>query len=570
MNIGGALRIEPFMDQDGSTGFAVIDVLGEIHILTPDECAQMNEQDMKILDAQANAALQWQMPKKPDMTRFHFVRDGLMEEGVEPGKEWEFYDEYVRTILTPISKRIQRFLNTFCYFEDPRIYALLSSFVIASYFREQFEKMPLLLFDGVSGSGKSTALNALSELCYRGFFTSNYSTASLVDLVAEHDVTILLDESLRNLQSERGADIKTFLINSFDRKTAVYNRKDPDLRGSTVKKHYTSVAVTTLGGEIPIDMRNRAALVSMSLPDEKIDLEDIGYINDAKLNPEDRPESIRTDLNTLKLMTESDLIRKITDPAIMQGISFDYFRQTTKRYLEQIDLDGRYLYGIVNGIANTPKITGRDKAIAYVNYTIGLATGDDLDILKYILSNRESISYHKMETTEAVLFMALSDIIYERYCDNYPTIAGRPETIDDTEIKIICNKIAVADVHTRYRELRRLEGWDDREIEPPKTLTLIFRKLRIPYEERGGRTNYLNAKGEEFLLNFKKAAVQYLDQERAALYSTTRTFFSQPARKTEKETGLFTLKVNEKENAGSTSGHEKKVNKVNKVNKKKE
>jgi len=532
MNIPGARRIEPFKDKEGSPGFIVIDAVGDINILKTQDYSQLNEQDKKTLDLQANAALQWRLPLEPDMSKFSAIREEIIRDGVKPGKEWEAYDEYVRNILTPLSGRIQRFLNTFCYFEDERIYPLLSSFVISSYFKEQFEKMPLILIDGVSGSGKSTVLAALSEVCYRGFSTSNYSTASLVDMVEYHDVTILLDESLRNINSERGTDLNTLLINSFDKKTAVYTRKDLDLGRPTVKRHFTPIAVTRLGGEIPEDMRNRAAMINMTLPDENIDLEDIGYINDAGLNYECHPDSIRTDLFSLKLMTESDRIRKIEDPALMRGIVFDNLRQTTKRYLEHKDPDsGRYLYGIVYGISYTPKITGRDKAIAYVHHAIGLATGDDSDIISYIISNRESIFDHKTETTESVLMMALSDLIYDRHIELFPPMKGQPMNISGKEICRICNKISLPDIYKKYGDLRRLEGWNDKEIESARSLSQTFRKLRIPYEERGGRTNYLNAFRDEFIQKFKKAAAQYLDPERASIYQGIEPFSASPLQK---------------------------------------
>jgi len=511
MSLSSAVTIEPYCEEDGQIGFYAVLSDGTKRDYNSDEWMRLGESEKKSLERLGNRSMLWKIPSRPDIGKYAGKWDDKIRNGIDEGKLEEIYREYIIDALKDISTRIERFFRRFCHFEDERLYCIMASFVIQTYFKDQFEKSPVLLFDGVSGSGKSTALTALKHLCYRGFFSSNYSTASLVDEVAENGVTLLLDESLRNLSSDRGADLNTFLINGFDREGAIYNRKDMNLNSSVVKNHYTCVAVTTLGGEIPVDLRNRSMMVTMALPDESVELEDIAYLDDAEFERDIHPESIRADLYALKILTDSDGITGLKTG----GISFESFRHETKRRMERKDDNGRYLYGHIHNIRYTPKITGRDKAIAYVHYTIGQATMDEDEILEYILENRDNIFNHKTSTMESVLVKAFADLILERWRESYPVLTSTDNWIAEKELLIIANKISMPDIHQRYRYLRGLEGWDQREMEPARRLTLTFGKLRIPYEERGGRTNYMNVSDSNFIVNFKKAVRQYLDPETA-------------------------------------------------------
>jgi hypothetical protein len=330
-----------------------------------------------------------------------------------------------------------------------------------------------------------------------------------VDEVYDNSVTLILDESMRNLQSDRGIELYTFLINAFSHDTAVYNRKDMNLGKSIVKNHYTPIAVTTLTGEMPQDLRNRSLLISLGLPEEDVILEEIEYIEDAELPADEDPVGIRSDLHALKLLTERE---RITGN-MSGGIRFRAARLRTKREIEHRDEHGRYLYGYVHDIPRTPRISGRNKAIAYVYYTIAQASLGEKEIMTFIIDNMEDIFTFKTTSTEAVLMMALADLIYDEWRDeNFAD--GTYTPISGKALIRICNKIAMPDIHQKYRELRGEEGWETKDMEDPKSLTLIFRKIRIPYEQRGGRRNYIDAHKKDFMPAFLRAVQQYLDPER--------------------------------------------------------
>ena len=511
MSIGTAITIEPYLE-DGQIGFIVVHPEGTIQDISPGEWERMDGSEKDKLEALANNSQKWKLPARPDYEKYERKWE-FMRDGVDEGRVGEIYEKYLQDVCNDLAVRMGRYFRAFCYFEDERHYTLLASFVIQTFLKNQFPTSPILLFDGVSGSGKSTAMTALKYVGYRALFISDYSTASLVDEVYDHGVTILLDESLRNISSDRGLALNTFLVNGFNKETAIYGRKDLKTYRSVVKNHYTCVAVTTLGGEIPVDLRNRSMMITMALPDDNVNLEEIGYLEDAELEWENHPDSIRSDLYALKILTDSERASGVR----IGGLFFEQFRQNTKRRLKHKQ-DDRYLYGHIHDILYTPEITGRDRAIAYVHYTIGQAMMREQEILEYILDNRNNIFTHKTTTTESVLVKAYAEVVIERHQEDHPTIKGLENLIDERELMIVSRKISMPEIHRKYRELREREGWDQREMEPARTLTVKFKKLRIPFEERGGRVNYINSSDPDFLPNFWKAAKQYLDPETVALF----------------------------------------------------
>ena len=513
MSIEAAYSVEVYRDDKDQIGFYVVLSDGTMKDYRPGEWQSLGDSERKELERLANKSQLWSVPRRPTIEKYSQKWDSVIRPGVDEGKLPEVYGEYVEQVMTDVARRLEKYYRKFCYFEDDNQYAVLTTFAIQSYNKNQFEKSPVLLFDGVTGSGKSTALTALKYVCYRGLYTSDYSTPSLVDEVVENNVTLLLDESTKNLSSERGADIKTFLINGFDRMGAVRNRKDMNTHESMVKNHYTCVAITTMGGEIPIDLRNRSMMITLSIPDEELELEDIGYMDDAELDPDIHPDSIRTDLYALKILTDSEKMSGIKKG----GIVFEPFRHNTRRRIKESE-GGRYLYGYVHDIKYTPKITGRDKAIAYAHYTIGQTTRQDEEIIHYILDNMDSIWTDKSTSIESVMMKAFADLILEQYETEHPRLQGVDSLIEPVELKNIVKKMSMPEIHKKYRELRTLEGWDTKDMEAPKTLTLTFKKLRIPYEGRGGRTNYINPSDPDFILNFRRAVKQFLDREVASYF----------------------------------------------------
>lgn len=514
MSLASAILIEPYEDPSGEIGFTVCYNEGTVEFLSPDDWmgSKVEEGDRKHLEVLANQSKLWKIPKKPDLEKFRSVWSGYENRIKTEGDFLEARNEYICEVMRGLSLRITRYLNRFCYFEDDRVYDLISAQVILSYFRNWFHISPILTFDGVSGSGKSTTLRAIRLIAYRAFMPASYSAASLIDLVNEFDVTLLLDESLRNLSSDnRGTDLKAFLINMYDRETAKSIRKDMKLNRSVVSDHFTTVFITTLGGEIPTDLRDRSMIVNMSLPDKSIILDELDYLDEMNLDLEIHPDSIRSDLNALRILTISDFY----DGKEKAGIVFDQFRETTRRHMKHEE-DGRFLYGEVHNMPHTPRIQNRDYGLAKIYYSIGQTMGTEKEQLELIIKNSDEIVIQRTNTTESVLMKAFAEIITERVKELRPSIMN--ETIANKDLILAAGKISMPDIHAKYWDLRREEGWDMKELDSPRGLTMTFKKLRIPYKEGGGRTNYIDGKHPDFILNFKKAAAVYLDAETQKLF----------------------------------------------------
>jgi len=78
---------------------------------------------------------------------------------------------------------------------NPLGYDILTAFVFSTWINELFDFTPYLGFFGREDVGKSRALEILNELCFRSWFTTGLTTATLFRLVERFQPTLLLDES---------------------------------------------------------------------------------------------------------------------------------------------------------------------------------------------------------------------------------------------------------------------------------------------------------------------------------------------------------------------------------------
>lgn len=77
----------------------------------------------------------------------------------------------------------------------PLGYDVLASFIFKTWIEEAFDFTPYIGFFGREAVGKSRALEILKELCFRAWFTTGLTTATLFRLVEKFTPTLLLDES---------------------------------------------------------------------------------------------------------------------------------------------------------------------------------------------------------------------------------------------------------------------------------------------------------------------------------------------------------------------------------------
>jgi len=81
------------------------------------------------------------------------------------------------------------------YHPDPRVYAVLASYVAMTYFYDVFTAVPFLWFYGPPGSGKTRANMTVTFMSRRGVFIANPSDASLYRLADSLGGAIGVDES---------------------------------------------------------------------------------------------------------------------------------------------------------------------------------------------------------------------------------------------------------------------------------------------------------------------------------------------------------------------------------------
>jgi len=81
------------------------------------------------------------------------------------------------------------------YHRDPRVYAVLASYVAMTYFYDVFTAVPFLWFYGPPGSGKTRTNMTVTFMSRRGVFIANPSDASLYRLADSLGGTIGVDES---------------------------------------------------------------------------------------------------------------------------------------------------------------------------------------------------------------------------------------------------------------------------------------------------------------------------------------------------------------------------------------
>ena len=77
----------------------------------------------------------------------------------------------------------------------PEQLVLIAAWVIGTYFVSKFPVAPYLSFVGSPGSGKTTALRALTLLCWRPLATSDISSAAFYNLSEKVNTTLLIDEA---------------------------------------------------------------------------------------------------------------------------------------------------------------------------------------------------------------------------------------------------------------------------------------------------------------------------------------------------------------------------------------
>ncbi|HUV84483.1 MAG TPA: hypothetical protein VMV86_02175 [Methanosarcinales archaeon] len=97
-------------------------------------------------------------------------------------------------------------------FPDERYHALMTCFVIYTYFYPMFFNAPVLQFWGEMRTGKTKNLAMLEAMVFNPVNSANISSASVFRLVESRRATILFDESEDLMTADRSREIRNMLL----------------------------------------------------------------------------------------------------------------------------------------------------------------------------------------------------------------------------------------------------------------------------------------------------------------------------------------------------------------------
>lgn len=97
---------------------------------------------------------------------------------------------------------IKKVFSSYAYYKEPRIYDLLSIYIIATYFYTLFQAFPLLVLFGPKQSGKSLTLQLIEFLAFNAMMLTDPTPAIIYRSIEELGPTLLLDE-IESLASRR-------------------------------------------------------------------------------------------------------------------------------------------------------------------------------------------------------------------------------------------------------------------------------------------------------------------------------------------------------------------------------
>lgn len=385
--------------------------------------------------------------------------------------------------LKDIEMNITRYLRRYIYLRDARQYSILSAWVISTYFRDQFFYAPLLIFDGLTTSGKSTAIYALSQICYRGELFDSASGPAVAREIEDYGSTILLDEVLDALAGDRGTDLFTMLKSSFG-KWGTWVRADPKGRKNYRYRTYSHIALSIKGDTLPEDLYNRSIRINMVAAPSHVALDDVYNWREDDSGRESSPDTIRTDLYRLMAYSrahpEPDRALEVTK----YTVNFAEERMMATRDVTIKTESGQYFYAYVNGLpADSPAIRARDRNIANTLYAVGLKVDTGTDIISVIVDNAKEQREAILDTPEALAYVSMVELIDEFWDADrllYPEM-DRKMFID------YVSRISTSCIAKRFNGILEEQGNAGRDPVHTRTVTAKINAMGFAYTRSGAR-----------------------------------------------------------------------------------
>lgn len=252
----------------------------------------------------------------------------LDEWGTVDKKQQEVLIKFASEIIWPLPddpelrndpdlfKDLEAFIKEHVWVSDSRLYNVLTSWVICTWIYDKLDIAPRLIFFGTTRSGKSRAIETLSNICYRGHTVLLPTPPSLYRTIERWSCSIFIDE-YQALSEAFLPDINAIFKGGFQPNATITRcGKDNALE---IFKPYCFMAIGTKGVLPQEDVINRSITINMIEKPKRqkirrrIDTETAKKLRGRLLGFRMQVLFNQIDLATLKMEAETEALKPIID-----------------------------------------------------------------------------------------------------------------------------------------------------------------------------------------------------------------------------------------------------------------
>jgi hypothetical protein len=201
-------------------------------------------------------------------------RKGVWKSNPKPIYTFPAIDFPTECEMQDVYSDLLTYMESYLCLPDRVFMDILALWILGTWKFHRFSTYPYLFFTGEIGSGKTTGLELLQELCYHPALMVAPTPAVVSRLCNEADCTILLDEAQTsfNQKTERGADMYSLWMSGYKRGQTYRRAKQGKDEGVVVREVFTPKAYASTRAFDPA-LQSRSIRIDMlrGRPAEKID-----------------------------------------------------------------------------------------------------------------------------------------------------------------------------------------------------------------------------------------------------------------------------------------------------------
>ena len=320
----------------------------------------------------------WKLPLKItpnfDIEGHHIDQD--MMEGPDSIEGW----------INSISNRIRWILDKNLYFKDDRYPAIVTNFILNSYFPNVFEYAPRIILTGSTVCGKTRLQDIIGELAYHGYTTIKPTFAILIRLINNYRITPIIDE-IQRLKGHDKEDLEDIYLSGNKKGKTISRVNMNTLKVQTYEIYAPLIVSKKTGAFLDDDIENRAFVINMVANRNKkiipiVDTEELA--------------NIRTELYSLQALYKM----------FPERFRFKELFTESIRLLTETDENGNLLCFDRSGEGNSA-LLGRSLDLATTYYTLSRLTGTESEILSNLTENQICNAERMKDTLEGRVFRAL-------------------------------------------------------------------------------------------------------------------------------------------------------------------